>query len=142
MSTQTGMPEYGRRVIKAKKKKQITLGQEVEKMRILMPLFKGLQLKENLRRLVMAKAGMEAFKHGDTVKLVRGTKVKEVTEHQLKREIEIYSDSGIDDDVRAKLKDMRRGYQPDPSNMIHEIADSLKELLEKIGASQSPSPDP
>jgi hypothetical protein len=110
MSTQTGMPDYGRRVIKAKKKKLVTLGQEVEKMKILMPLFKGLQLKENLRRLVMAKAGMEAFRHGDVVKLVRGTKVREVTEQQLQREIDIYSESGIDDNIRAKMRDLRRGY--------------------------------
>jgi hypothetical protein len=86
----------------------------------------------------MAKAGMEAFKHGDTVKLVRGTKVKEVTEQQLKREIEIYSESGIDDNVKNKLKEMRRGYQPDNTNMIHEIADSLKTLLDKINADSVP----
>ncbi len=104
------MPDYGRRVIKAKKKKLVTLGQEVEKMKILMPLFKGLQLKENLRRLVMAKASMEAFRHGDAVKLVRGTKVREVTEQQLQREIDIYSESGIDDNIRAKMRDLRRGY--------------------------------
>jgi hypothetical protein len=104
------MPEYGRRVVKARKKKEITLGQEMNKMKILMPLFKGLQVKDNLRHLVMAKAGMEAYKHGDTVKLVRGTKVREVSEQQLKREIEIYSESGIDENVKNKLKEMRRSY--------------------------------
>lgn len=87
----------------------------------------------------MAKAGLEAFKHGDTVKLVRGTRVREVSEPQLKKEIEVYSDSGIDDDVRAKLRELRR--PPDSNNMIHEIADSLRELLNKIGASTSPTPD-
>lgn len=58
----------------------------------------------------MAKDGMEAFRHGDVVKLVRETKVREVTEQQLQREIDIYSESGIDDNIRAKLRDMRRGY--------------------------------
>jgi hypothetical protein len=77
-------------------------------MKILLPLFKGLQLKDNLRNLVMAKAGLEAYKHNDTVKLVRGTRVKEVSEQQLKREIEVYSEAGIDDDVKSRLREMRR----------------------------------
>ena len=62
-ATQTGgVPGAGRRVIKAKpKKKEPTLGDEVSKMKILLPLFKGLSVKANLRHLVMAKAGLEAF---------------------------------------------------------------------------------
>ena len=44
-----------------------TLGNQVDKMRILVPLFKGLGLKENLRKLLLSQASLEAYRKGDTV---------------------------------------------------------------------------
>ena len=59
--------------------------------------------------------------------------MKEVSEEQLKMEIEVYSEAGIDENVKSKLKAVRKkAATPEPINMIHEIADSLKVLLEKI----------
>lgn len=86
----------------------------------------------------MAKSSMEAYKKGDTINVVAGTKVREVSEATLQREIEIYSDAGIDENVRHKLKEVRRATRNDKTHMIHEIADSLKELLNKIDAATSP----
>ena len=88
----------------------------------------------------MAKACMEAYKKGDSINVVAGTKVREITEAALQREIEIYSDAGIDENVRPKLREARRSTRNDRSHMIHKIADSLKELLNKIDAATL-SPD-
>ena len=37
----------------------------MNKLRILLPLFKGLGLRPNLRQLVLAQAGLESFIQGD-----------------------------------------------------------------------------
>ena len=47
-----------------------SLGKQVEKMRILVPLFKGLGIKENLRRMLLAQATLEAHRQGDTIRVV------------------------------------------------------------------------
>lgn len=57
-----------------------TLGQQVEKIKILMPLFKAMSVKANLRKLITSQSLLEAHKHGDTVKVVTGTKVKHISE--------------------------------------------------------------
>jgi hypothetical protein len=49
-------------------------------MRILLPLFKGLGIKPNLRKLVARQVILETYRKGDTLKVVKGTKIKEVSE--------------------------------------------------------------
>lgn len=39
-------------------------------MRVLLPLFKGMEIKDNLRQLVLAQAVLEAGRKGDTVRVV------------------------------------------------------------------------
>jgi hypothetical protein len=56
-------------------KPDVPLGRQIDKMRILIPLFKGLGLKENLRRLLLAQSTLEAARQGETVRIVRGTPV-------------------------------------------------------------------
>lgn len=55
------------------------LGQQLAKIRVMMPLFKGMQVRPNLRRLICRKANLLALKAGDTVKLARGTRVVDVS---------------------------------------------------------------
>jgi hypothetical protein len=40
------------------KRTEATLGKQMDKMRILLPLFKGMDIKPNLRRLVMSQVGL------------------------------------------------------------------------------------
>ena len=42
-------------------------------MRVLLPLFKGMEIKENLRHLILTQAVLEAHKQGEVVRVVRGT---------------------------------------------------------------------
>ncbi len=62
-----------------KKKKEELLAQQVNKLRILLPLFKGMEVKKNLRHLVLNQAVVEAHRQGDIVKVVKGTPIKEVS---------------------------------------------------------------
>jgi hypothetical protein len=68
----------GKLVRGGKKKKEETLGNQVNKLRILLPLFKGMEVKKNLRHLVLNQAVVEAHKQGDVLRVVRGTAIKEV----------------------------------------------------------------
>lgn len=74
-----------------------TLGSQVAKMKVLLPLFQGLEIKPNMRQLVLSRAVLEAYKHGDTVRVPRGTIIREVSEAQLKEECTVYSEAGVDD---------------------------------------------
>jgi hypothetical protein len=51
----------------------------MNKLRILLPLFKGLGLRPNLRRLVLAQAGLESFIQGDTIRVPKGARIKEIS---------------------------------------------------------------
>jgi hypothetical protein len=51
----------GGRVVRSGKPEQ-TLGKAVAKMRVLLPLFQGLQIKPNMRQLVLNRAVLEAAK--------------------------------------------------------------------------------
>ena len=79
---------------------------------------------------------MEAHKHGDTVHVTRGTRVREVSDSQLQEEINALSDAGIDDEmsVKAKLRSIKRKYQGRSSERTHllqEIVGSLTMLIEE-----------
>ena len=79
---------------------------------------------------------MEAHKHGDTVHVVRGTRIKEISDAQLQEEVHALSDAGIDDEnqVKAKLRTIRRKYQGRPTdraNLLHDIMGSLTMLIEE-----------
>lgn len=80
-------------------------------MRILVPLFKGLGIKPNLRRMLLAQSTLEAHRQGEPVRVVRGTTIKEVTEGELSDEVRIYSEAGLDQNVTARIRDMRRAYK-------------------------------
>ena len=116
---------------------------------MLLPLFKGLDIKPNLRHLVLRQALLEAHRHGDTVHVVRGTRIKEVSENQLKDEVELLNQSGIDDEaqVRAQLKQIKRKYgsgrTPDRTHLLKDIIDSLQMLVTTEESDlSSPTPDP
>ena len=79
-----------------------TLGSQVAKMKVLLPLFQGLEIKPNMRQLVLSRAVLEAYKHGDTVRVPRGTIIREVSETQLKEECTVYSEAGVDDHERVQ----------------------------------------
>lgn len=50
-----------------------------------------------MRQLVLGRSVLEAFKAGDTVRLVKGTRVKYISEEQLDAECKVYSEAGIDE---------------------------------------------
>jgi hypothetical protein len=54
------------------------------------------------------RAIAEAQRAGDIVKVVSGTKVKEITPEQLEAEAEVYSEASVDDrtTVKRKLKEI------------------------------------
>lgn len=53
---------------------------------MLLPLFKGLEIKPNLRNLILTKAVLEAYHNEETLRVVKGTKIKYVSEKQLREE--------------------------------------------------------
>lgn len=87
----------------------------MDKMRFLILLFKGLGLKENLRKLLLSQVCLDAYRHGDTVRIVRGTRTKEISAEQLADEVSVYSEAGIDDAVAAKLRAVRRSHKVEGS---------------------------
>ena len=48
-------------------------------MKVLLSLFHGMEVKPNLRRLLCGKACLGAFQGGEKVKVVRGTRIEEVS---------------------------------------------------------------
>lgn len=82
----------------------------MDKMRILLPLFKGMDIKPNLRRLVMSQVGLQAYENGETMRVVKGTRIKEISEEQLREEIRVYSEAGVDDKLSAKMRAVRSKY--------------------------------
>lgn len=87
--------------------------------------------------------------------MVKGTKIREVQPQQLKEEIKIYGECGVDEEeeVKKKLKELRKRYlrqyssKPPPpskrdrSNFLAEIVDSMKMLLDDQEAPSDEPPD-
>ena len=97
------------------------MGKDMNKLRVQLPLFKSMAVKPNLQRLICAKANLQAYKVGDRVKLVRGTRVEEVSERQLAEEVEAYERSHVDDDVgieRRLGRVGRRHRKGDPVRLV------------------------
>ena len=74
--------------------------------------------------------------------MVRGTRVREVSAQQLADEVRVYSESGLDEPVGARLKQVRQAHrareageyggrtrQRDSTHMMHELVESLRALL-------------
>jgi hypothetical protein len=76
------------------------------------------------------------------MRVVKGTRIKEVSEQQLRDEIKVYSNAGVDEPVSAKLRAVRSKYlggtapggktRPrDQTNMIHDLVGTLRTLLDE-----------
>jgi hypothetical protein len=76
------------------------------------------------------------------VRVPRGTRIKEISEGQLREECNVYSDAGVDDldKVQRHLKAIRRKYKPGASSsnrkgkrnasmLLQEICDNVSLLL-------------
>lgn len=82
---------------------------------------------------------LEAYKRGDTVRLAEGTKVKEISAAQLADEAAVYGDAGIDEEVGAKLRTVRREHRKsessprrrrrDDSHLMNELMDSIRSFI-------------
>ena len=75
-------------------------------MKMQMPLFKGIEVKPNLLQLVLAKAALVAHHGGETVRVVKGTRVQPVSVRQLEARVRALESSNVDDDegVQEKLR--------------------------------------
>ena len=52
-----------------------------------MPLIQSMAVKPNLQRLICAKANLQAYRCGHKIKVVRGTRIEEVSNPQLAKEV-------------------------------------------------------
>lgn len=62
-----------------KEKPAQPLGKELDKLKIPLTLFKGMEVKPTVHALVQAKANLWAYKTGAPMKTVRGTRIVEVS---------------------------------------------------------------
>ena len=92
------------------------MGREVQRMRTLIPLFEGMKLRANLRRLIVAQAVMEAHRQGERVRLPEGAKVRYIPPKQLQEEINVYEDHRADQEreVKSALKEVKLKHTPSP----------------------------
>lgn len=80
----------------------------------MVPLMKGLSLHQNLKRLICNYAVEDSFRRGEEVRVVKGTRVKEVSRDQLLDERRVLAagpagaDSGVDDKLRRLDRSYRR----------------------------------
>ena len=72
-----------------------TAGDAARRMRLMVPLSEGLGLKSHLRKLIANYAAHFSYKLGEPVTVIRGTKVREVTEARLLAERKIMEDGDL-----------------------------------------------
>ena len=59
------------------------LGDATARLKVMTPLFQLVDLREHMRQLLAAYAALSASKHGDTLEVVKGTTVTEVSPEYL-----------------------------------------------------------
>ena len=82
------------------------MGKQLQKMKMQMPLFKGVEVKPNLLQLVLAKAALVAHHGGETVRVVKGTRVQPVSLKHMEARVRALESSNVDDDegVQERLR--------------------------------------
>ena len=90
-----------------------SVGDQIRRMKVVVPLMKGLSLHQNLKRLICNYAVDDSFKRGEELHVVKGTKVKEVSRDQLldQRKVLAAGPAGTDDGVDRKLRHLDRAYR-------------------------------
>ena len=48
------------------------MGKQLQKMKVTMPLFKGMEVKPNLLQLIIAKANLPAYYTSEVIKVLKG----------------------------------------------------------------------
>lgn len=118
----------------------------MEKIKILLPLFKAMDVKANLRNLITSQALLEAHRHSDTVKVVTGTKVKHISEKQQAKKVAVYQNAGVDEYIKPNLRVIKEKYRdyrhfdatsaaPNVQNFtLNDVLHDLVHLLSRPGS--------
>lgn len=87
----------GWRTIKQKKKPKggQTCGEAAARMRLMVPLFEGIQLRPHLRDLVANYAVHHCYRTKVPVTVVKGTKVRQVSEARLMQERKVLQEGDM-----------------------------------------------
>jgi hypothetical protein len=89
-----------------KKKQQPSTGDRLEKMKFVISLLQGMTIKKNMRGLILNHALEQVHDQGDILRIIKGTRVKEVTRDRFLQEREVYANAQLDDvsGVAKKIK--------------------------------------
>ena len=85
------------------------MGRALQRLKVPMPLFKNLEVRPNLRKLVNLKCNLLAAQKGELVKIPKGARVRTVSRAQAEAEVRVYESTDIDDTaaLEKKLEQLR-----------------------------------
>ena len=76
----------------------VTTGDRLDKMKFMIPFLQAIILKGNMRGLLMNYALEHAYNVGETVKVRKGTKIREISGKRMLAEREVYTKGSLDDE--------------------------------------------
>ena len=100
-SAQTGGPkDTGKKVVAWRTQR---LGDDTARLKVMTLFFQLVDLREHMCQLLAAYVALSAQKHGDTLKVVKGTKIREVPSKYLSAKKELLKNGNLNQTDTIKV---------------------------------------
>ena len=110
-SAQTGGPkDTGKKVVVRRTQR---LGDATARLKVMTPFFQLVDLREHMRQLLAAYAALSAQKHGDTLEVIKGTKIREVPSEYLSAKKELLENGDLNrpDTIKVSLAQFKEKWR-------------------------------
>lgn len=86
---------------KDRRMKGKTTGQRLNDIKFMLPFLEAIMMKRNLRGLLLNYAVDYAYQNDETLRVRKGTRVKEVSERRLLAERDVYQQAGVNEENKV-----------------------------------------